>query len=397
MAAMCELHSRAGSENVDKTVEIFRVKFPECASDELYYGVAPGRIEILGNHTDYNEGFILSAAIDKCTLLVGSKTSDRIVSLYTESMDASICFSLDDDAKYSAESGSSWANYPKGVIRELCPPGGFVGVLTSNIPVGGGVSSSAAIELATAMLLKSMYPSVEQDTMKLILACKKAENDFVGMGCGVLDQYTSGMGRAGQLIFLDCRDIYKQCYIPLSPEVRFVITNSLAPHQLVDGKYNSLRAECFEAAALFGVPFLRDVSLERFNAEQAFLPANVRSTASHIVNENDRVLRGMGMLEGVDLGGFGALMTRSHQSSSEDFGNSCPELDKLVGCAVKLPGCLGSRLMGGGFGGCTISLVRAEAVETFRMAIVDAYRAEAGITTSTFVVTAGDGANGGRL
>lgn len=395
---MWELQSRVGAKTANEGLVLFKAKFPNYVESELYYGVAPGRVEILGNHTDYNEGFILSAAIDKCTMLIGCRTTDNMVTLYSESLDASVSFNLTDDIKYSVESGSLWANYPKGVIRELSPSSGFVGVFKTNIPIGGGVSSSAAIELATAMFLKHMFPaSVEQDTMKLILACKKAENEFVGMGCGVLDQYTSGMGRAGYLISLDCRDIYKQCYIPLSPSVKFVIANSLAPHQLVDGKYNSLRAECFEAAALLGVPFLRDVSLERFNREKSTLPENIRNTASHIVNENDRVLSGVQLIQSGDVQSFGALMTRSHESSSQDFGNSCPELDTLVACALKLPGCLGSRLMGGGFGGCTISLVLTEAVEAFREELVAAYRAESNISTTAFVVTPGDGATGGQL
>mgnify|MGYP003385208520 FL=1 len=394
---MLGLQSRVDSKTASEALNLFKTKFPDYANSELYYGVAPGRIEILGNHTDYNEGFILSAAIDKCTVLIGSKTTDRNVTLHSESMNASITFSLDDDTKYSVESGSSWANYPKGVIRELKPATGFVGVFKSNIPVGGGVSSSAAIELATAMLLRSLYPELEQDTMKLILACKKAENDFVGMGCGVLDQYTSGMGRVGHLVSLDCRDIFKHCYIPLCPEVKFVIANSLAPHQLVDGKYNILRAQCFDAAALLGVPFLRDVSLDRFDREKSVLPEGVRNTASHIVNENDRVLRGVKMLAEGDVDGFGALMSLSHQSSTRDFGNSCPELDTLVACATGLQGCLGSRLMGGGFGGCTISLVRSEEGEIFCSALLQAYHDHTGISTTAFVVSAGDGATGGLL
>lgn len=395
---MAELHDVFSSEFISAGVQCLREKFPGCGNGKIFYGLAPGRIEILGNHTDYNEGVILSAAIDKHTVLFGSPTSNNEVKLYTETFDSMVFFTIGNEEKYSAESGFSWANYPKGVLNELKCPTGFVGVFKSSIPVGGGVSSSAAIELATAMFVRAAFPeSIEGDTMSIIWKCKNAENAFVGMGCGVLDQFTSAMGRAGNLIFLDCRDVSKYSYVPFSNDVKFVVVNSSAPHQLVDGKYNTLRSECFEAASLLGIPFLRDITQERFTQESVKLPENLRKRASHIVGENDRVWRGMEALEQNNLAMFGELMLRSHSSSTNDFGNSCRELDILVECARSLPGFLGGRLMGGGFGGCTINLVRSSDVEEFRSQLKEAYRSKTGINAQTFVVAAADGATGGEV
>ena len=386
---------------VSKAVEIFKRKFPQHENSKIFFGKSPGRIEILGNHTDYNEGYILSSAIDKVTVFVGVPTDEPEIIMYSDHLDSIVSFPLNDSVRYSDDSESSWSNYPKGVIVELSPPGGFCGVFVSNVPVGAGVSSSTALDIAMAMFIRACFPNSKAAILKpieLALACKKACNEFVGIGCGILDQFTLIMGRSGKLLFLDCRDIYKYEYVDLPAEFKFVVVMSEAPHQIVDGKYNQLRSECFHAAKLLGKNFLRDVSLKEFIARGDTLPENERKRASHIIWENERVMQGIDILrnhKSVDM--FGQLMVDSHHSSQFDFGNSCYELDVLVESAKTLPGFIGGRLQGGGFGGSTLYLVEADKVEMFQDLLLRSYFEKTGISTTSFVVSPGEGATCGQV
>lgn len=386
---------------VQQAIGLFKSKFKNLADSQLFYGRAPGRLEILGNHTDYNEGFILSAAIDKFTIFVGTVTGTTEISLYSDHMDSMVTFDLYDNNPYPKKSKEFWANYPRGVIQKLSPSSGFCGVIASNVPVGAGVSSSAAIDLATAMFLRSAFPASLAGTLSMVdlaIACKKADNDFVGIGCGILDQFSSAMGKTGKLISLDCRNLHNFSYTELPKNYKFVVVMSEAPHQLVDGKYDQLRKECFEAAAAMGREFLRDVSPEEFEEKKPSLPENLRKKASHIIGENKRVLEAVDILSiGKAIQLFGNLMNESHASSRDDFGNSCPELDMLVQLSTRLPGCIGSRLQGGGFGGSTIHLVDADMVDMFQDLLLRAYFEKTGISTSSFVVAPGDGATGGPI
>ena len=391
--------SMSNQSGIEQARALFKSTFPVYASSVLFFGSAPGRIEILGNHTDYNEGYILACAIDKHTVFAGTVTDEPSVTLFSEGMDSQVWFPLDDDTRYPEHSPQFWANYPKGVIQQLKPPRGFTGVFTSDIPLGAGVSSSAAIELAMAMFISAAFPETTTATMEEIaLACKKAENEFVGMGCGILDQFTSAMGKDGKLVFLDCRDIDKFEYADLPPDYKFVVTDSGAPHQLVDGKYAELRSACFEAAELLHISHLRDISSGKLERRKHRLTPLLTKRASHIVGENERVLKGIQILRsGRKMEEFGELMDQSHRSSQFDFGNSCTELDILVEAAQKIPGCLGSRLQGGGFGGSTLSLVRADAVDVFIQLLAGMYLEKTGIRTTPFAVTPANGATGGKL
>lgn len=388
------------SQLVEQAQALFISRYNPDINEKIYYGVAPGRIEILGNHTDYNEGFILSAAINRCTVVLGSisPASTEII-FYSDALTEEVSFPIGDNTKYV--NGQAWANYLKGIILQINPTSGFRAVIVSNIPMGAGVSSSAAVELATAMFLHEAFddPAIRNlSKLELALACKKAENDFVGMGCGILDQFTSAMAQTGKIIFLDCRDLQAARFIDFPLGYCFVIAESCAPHQLVDGKYNSLRSDCFEAAKILGVPFLRDVDVVEFDRVKRILPDRLRKRTSHIVFENFRVLRGFELLrDSKDLTQLGNLMSESHLSSKNNFENSCEEIDFLVECASEIPGFVGGRIQGGGFGGSTINLVESTKSSSFAEHLVRLYLERNGVVSKTLIVYPGHGAYSGSF
>ncbi len=393
--------SMSQSDLIDKAAELFKRKFPQFVEKGLVYGIAPGRVEILGNHTDYNEGFVLSAAIDKYTVVLGLATSEDQAVLYSDHFDNSGEFSIRDNQRFERGSSLSWLNYVKGVILAMNPPTGFSAVVVSSVPVGAGVSSSAALEVATAMFLQAAFPLdqfAKLSRLEVAHLCKRAENEFVGMGCGILDQYTSVFGKEGHLIFLDCRNESQVCYVPLPSEYKLVIVDSDAPHQLVDGKYNELRRKCFDAAHILGKQYLRDVTSSELMNKRDLLERDLFQTASHVVHENENVLRAVKILKtGGDISEVGNLLSRSHESSRIDFKNSCPEIDILVDCATALPGCLGSRIQGGGFGGSTISLVHAKMVDLFLDLLLRAYYEKTGISASHFILSPAAGSQSARF
>lgn len=369
-------------------------------------GVAPGRAEVLGNHTDYNEGFILSCAVDKFVVIAGRArdgTEARIISsaFVDRPRKGLVSFSVTSPQKQSGD--SAWANYVAGVVSELVKlqvkVGGFDAFVTTNVPLGAGISSSAAIEMATAKLLARLFPNEvgKLDDLALIKACKAAENNFVGMGCGILDQFSSGRGQAGHLLHLDCRDL-SYGYAPFRGG-QFVLANTNAPHQLVDGQYDELRRQCFAAAESLkkesrkeSVTHLRDLDVAVFEEHASKLPEAQRKRAKHIIYENERVQTGIKALKDGDMALLGQLMSQSHASSRDDFGNSCKELDIMVECSKGIDGWLGSRLMGGGFGGCTINLVSFGFAETFAAELTRKYQANTGIQPTIVICEPADGA-----
>lgn len=383
---------------IERAASLFRGRFTQTGKDvTLFFGAAPGRIEILGNHTDYNEGFILSAAINRYTVMVGSADPySEQVTIYSDATKSEVSFALSDRSKYESGTPQEWANYPKGVILELPPCSGFNAVILSNIPIGAGVSSSAAVELATAFFLQKAFDQSAcfrgLSKLDLALACKRAENEFVGLGCGILDQFTSAMGQVGKLVFLDCRDLHAAKFIDFPPGYSFVIADSQAPHQLVDGRYNELRRDCFEAARLLGKSFLRDIGQTEFEKLKTSLPDRLRKRASHIVGENSRVLQAVQAVARGNIDELGTLMSLSHLSSRNDFQNSCPEIDALVDCSNKISGFMGGRIQGGGFGGSTINLVKSSSVEPFMQTLSCLYRQEAGRQCAMCVVIPAQGA-----
>lgn len=384
---------------IDKALDDFECVFGE---KPVAWGCAPGRVEVLGNHTDYNEGFILSAAIDRRIVVCGRPIEGDHIKVYSRNFGSGETFGVNE---LSMTTSNFWVNYMEGVIDQLQKQGVAIGafeaLVLGDIPLGAGLSSSAAIEVATALFLKELYP-YEMEPVDIALMCQRAENHFVGVNCGILDQFSSVMGKENHLIFLDCRDLTKVDHLPLGDEVELVLANTLATHELADGTYNRLRENCFEASKYFdskmgSVTHLRDVTLADFEKHSGDMDDEMRRRARHVVTENERVITGVDALKSGDLARMGECMFGSHLSSRDDFGNSCDELDSMVELARDLPGCCGSRLSGGGFGGCTVNLVKSSEAEAFSKELSERYHARTKIKPEMHICRAVDGARGGVL
>jgi len=353
---------------------------------------APGRVEMLGNHTDYNEGYVLAAAIDRGVTAHATALDIPEVRLRSDGLWGEVVVPM--QLAKPLEGDVRWANYPLGVIQQFLGQGaplqGVAIDFTSDMPIGAGLSSSAAIELSTAMALQALL-GTEYDAMKLARLCKAAENEFVGVNCGLLDQATSAFGQQDHLVLLDCR-VESVATYPFSEKLRLVVTNSGVSHALVGGEYNERRSQCQEAARLLGKAALRDVSMEELKEHRDQLPDLAYRRAKHVVGENARVLEAKAAMEAGAPEKLGPLMFASHESSKTNFENSTQELNLLVELARDTPGVLGSRLSGGGFGGATVSLVEAEAAESVASALADAYQKRTGIRSDAFVLRPGAGA-----
>jgi len=358
---------------------------------------APGRIEVLGNHTDYNEGFVFSAAINTGTFFAATQRDDAACRLVAGDLMKEVAF---DCAGIAPSSSDIWQNYVKGTFAGLTDgrpaPHGFDGMFLGNIPLGSGLSSSAALEMCTGFALARLY-GIETDTVSLARIGQKAEHLYAGCKCGLLDQISSLAGKAGRLVKTDFRSVTCET-VAMGEEVCFLMCNTHAKHALVDGAYNRLRESCEQAAAHFArvlrhpVRALRDVSMTEWAIYRAGLPAEVADRAAHPIGENERVLRGAELLARGDTAGFGALMFDSHESSRVLFGNSCEELDAVVEAAKKIPGVLGARLSGGGFGGSVVVLIHPRDAETAAAALANAYAARFGAPCDVSVITPADGA-----
>jgi len=342
---------------------------------------APGRAELLGNHTDYNDGYVLAVAVDFGTTLTGHARSDRTIRLSSRELKKSEQADLD---KLATEKVADWSRYTFGVVdqfrRNELPVGGFEADISSNLPMGAGLSSSAALENASVLFLLQAFGG-KLDALQMAKFSQMAEHDFVGVRCGLLDQIASLMSGAGHATFIDFRTLEVQ-QVPLSDHVSIVIANSNVKHALVGGEYNQLRADCETAARELKVHALRDASLELLTEQRSLLADRIYRRALHIVGENTRVLAGANALRRGDVAHFGELMYASHESSRFNFENSCAELDQLVEAARKIPGIYGARLSGGGFGGATINLVERSREEEVVKALTRAVPGSACIVTS---------------
>ena len=362
---------------------------------------APGRIEVLGNHTDYNEGFVFSAAIDKGTFFAVSPAADDKVTLVANDLDASYETTLAAVAK--VESGATWANYPLGTFNwlldgEPAKAGkGFKAVFGGNIPLGVGLSSSAALEMSTALALAKVY-GIEKDKTTLAKIGQKAEHTFAGCPCGLLDQASSMYGKAGALVKSDFRS---NCFetVSMGPAVAFMMVKSNAKHALVDGAYASRRQACEDAAKHFAkvlrkpVTHLRDVTMAEWVLYKGGLDETQAKRAVHPIGEDERVLQGAALLEKGDLKAFGALMFDSHESSRNWFENSCAELDTIVDAAKSIPEVYGARLSGGGFGGTCCLLVDPAAADKIAAEITAQYKAVYGDEPTCSLIKPSDGAH----
>ncbi|MFL6541913.1 MAG: galactokinase [Chthoniobacterales bacterium] len=350
---------------------------------------APGRVELLGNHTDYNQGFVLAAAIDRGTTVSGRKRRDGVILVVSKTLGRRFSVPLADLRPHPSE---AWANYPLGVTRELRAAGfevrGYEAEIETDLPIGSGLSSSAALEIATAYFLGKTY-GLQIDPRQIATLCRKAENEFVGVSCGLLDQMTCLFGRNGHVVCLDCRS-EQVATVAMPPDVALVVSDSGMSRSLLQSEYNQRRAECAAAAATLGVNSLREVSRQQL--ESSPIDPLLYRRAAHIVGENERVARAVQALTQGDASGFGQQMYESHESSRRYFENSTPELDLLVSIARTLPGVFGARLTGGGFGGSTIALVERERAESIGREIEQKYVAATGRDVRAFICRVADGA-----
>lgn len=364
----------------------------------LVFGRAPGRVNLIGEHTDYNDGFVFPMAIDFQIMLAARRRSDRLVRIYSVDYEDAVEFSLDQTIDF--DNDHRWSNYPRGVLRamqeagaELC---GLEMAFCGDIPQGSGLSSSAALEVVTAKVAQNLT-GFSMEAPALAKLCQKAENDFVGMKCGIMDQFISMMGREDHALFLDCRSLEYQ-HIPLNlGDYRIIICHSGVKHSLVDSEYNKRRRECEEGVRVLQsshleIKALRDVDVEQLKAGREEMDPVVYNRCLHVISENNRVEESIRALKAGDLPTFGRLLNGSHDSLRDLYEVSCPEVDLLVDLAREVDGVLGARITGGGFGGCTVNLVASAAVNDFSRHVLENYKRKTGIEARIFVSRAARGA-----
>jgi galactokinase len=350
---------------------------------------APGRVNLIGEHTDYNDGFVLPMAIDRAMWIALRPRSDRTVSAYSLDMRESVTFDLDHFEKQSG-----WGEYLKGVAWALQDADfalrGWEGVVAGDVPIGAGLSSSAAWELAAARAFAAVS-NLEWDAPAMALLSQRAENKWVGVNCGIMDQMISATGQADHAVLIDCCTLELQT-VPLPPETVVVVLDTATRRGLVDSAYNERRSQCEAAARFFGVKALRDVSVEQFKARADDLDPITRRRARHVVTEDDRALRAVEAMRRGDAVELGQLMNACHLSLRDDFEVSSHELNVMVEAAQRRPECYGARMTGAGFGGCAVALVHADAARDFVHGVSTDYRAAIGRVPSIYVCRATNGA-----
>lgn len=357
---------------------------------------APGRVNLIGEHTDYNDGFVMPAAIGFYTWIATSARPDRILHVRSGEFQETIDLSLDSLA---GPPSKHWSDFVRGVAAVLQSRGvhlsGANMIIQGQVPMGAGLSSSASLEVATGLaLLATSQAKVPQ--LDLVKICQRAEHEYVGTRCGIMDQFIAVFASSGHALMIDCRSLeYQSLSIP--DDARLVICNSMVKHVLASGEYNRRRAECEAGVKIFRkssptVQALRDVSMADLARHAPELAEVVYRRCRHVISENQRVLDAAKALQASDLNRFGQLMYESHRSLQQDYEVSCTELDLLVEIASSCEGVYGSRMTGGGFGGCTITLVSAHSIEAFQQKVTHAYKEKTGITPDIYVCSAAQGA-----
>jgi galactokinase len=393
------------------TLSIQETRFTDIERifDEQFAGLpthvvrAPGRVNLIGEHTDYNEGYVLPVAIDREMMIAArlSENADGSIELYSKDYGERDSFSASDIQPHPDR---GWTNYLRAVLKMFQNAGHsiptFQAVLSGDVPQGAGLSSSAAFEVAVARLLKEFLGLGLTDT-EIALIAQKAENEFIGVQCGIMDQFISALGEAESALMIDCRTLdFKTVPLRLSDKgYCIVITNSGVRRGLVDSAYNERRQSCqqgvreLERLLNRQLSSLRDVRLDEFIAVSSRLPVILSKRCHHVISENERVLLAVAALENDDLEDFGHLMNASHESLKTYFEVSCPEIDILVEMTQAQPSVLGSRITGGGFGGCTVSLMPLDMVESYGTDIIPAYEHKTGCKADVYVCVASDGAS----
>ncbi|OOF49469.1 galactokinase [Rodentibacter genomosp. 1] len=380
------------TDPIQQSQHIFTQKFHTQPSLTVY---APGRVNIIGEHTDYNDGFVMPCAINFGTAISGTTRDDHIWLVYASDLNESDEFSLNEVIE---KSGHKWANYVRGVVKfiqEHCPDfrQGANLVISGNVPLSSGLSSSAALEVAVGKFCQQLADLPLSNT-EIALIGQKAENQFVGANCGNMDQLISALGQQDHLLMIDCRSLETKP-TPMPQDIAVIIVNSNVPHDLVTGEYNTRRQQCERAAEFFGVKALRDVSVETFKEREVELTALdplVAKRARHVVTENQRVLDAVAALAHNDLIRLGELMGQSHDSMRDDFEITVPQIDYLVELAQLVIGKNGgARMTGGGFGGCIVALAPQDKVDAVRQIIADNYEKTTGLKETFYVCTASQG------
>ncbi|HYY57322.1 MAG TPA: galactokinase [Pyrinomonadaceae bacterium] len=381
--------------DLDELRTVFASVYGEGGEPRLFS--APGRVNLIGEHTDYNDGFVLPMAIDRETVVAARPRDDRRLRVYSLNLGELKEFDLDEPG---VPQRGIWLDYVEGVARVLESHGALLGgadlAVLSDVPVGAGLSSSAALELSTALALVSLS-GAKVERVALALAGQEAEHTFVGTKCGIMDQLVAALGRRGQALLIDCRSLEVEA-IPMNMgDVAVAVCDSRVKHELSSSEYNKRRAECERGVELLremlpGIRALRDVGVAEFELYETQLPEPIRRRCRHVVTENARTVRAAEALRSGRLEEMGRLMTRSHLSLRDDYEVSCRELDALVDIASGVEGVLGARMTGGGFGGCTVNLVRRDALEKFREVVSREYTKATDYKTDIYVVEASDGA-----
>ncbi|MCA9973344.1 MAG: galactokinase [Anaerolineales bacterium] len=350
---------------------------------------APGRVNLIGEHTDYNDGFVLPLAIERAVWIALRPRADDAVRLRSLDFADTAVFNL---AHF--EPGSGWAEYVKGVAWALQDAGyalqGWEGVMAGDVPVGAGLSSSAALELAAARAFTAVA-GLRWDPAAMARLSQRAENRWVGVNCGIMDQMISAAGQAGHALLIDCRTL-DTAAVPLPAETAVVILDTATRRGLVDSAYNERRAQCEAAAAFFEVAALRDVTSAQFALRAAGLDAVTRRRARHVVTENERTLAAAAAMRQGDAARLGQLMNASHASLRDDFEVTNDALNQMVALAQRQPGCYGARMTGAGFGGCAVALVAADAADAFARTVAAAYAETAGLQPQVYVSAGAAGA-----
>ncbi len=350
---------------------------------------APGRVNLIGDHTDYNGGFVLPMAIDRATWIALRARPDRRVVCYSEGFQQTLEFDLDH-----LERGRGWGEYVKGVAWALEESGrrlqGWEGAVAGDVPIGAGLSSSASLELAAAAAFIQVA-DLRWDPVEMARLAQRAENEWVGMNCGIMDQITAAAGRAGHALLIDCRST-ETSPVPLPSGVVAMVMDTATRRDLVDSAYNQRRAQCEAGARFFGVPMLRDLTEERLVAEGGGLDEVVLRRCRHVVTENGRTTAAARAMAAGDPAEVGMLMDQSHRSLRDDFAVSTPELDTMVTTARRIDGCHGARLTGAGFGGSAVALVDAGRAEEFAAAVAAGYEAAVGRRAHIYRCAAASGA-----
>ena len=350
---------------------------------------APGRVNLIGEHTDYNDGFVLPMAIDRAFWIALSPRADSQVRIRSLDLEVDSAFDL-----HSLMKGEGWIEYIKGVANELQKAGhelmGFDAVMTGDVPRAAGLSSSAAVELATARAFAAVS-NFAWDAAQMAKISQKAENEWVGVNCGIMDQMASAASKEGFALFLDCRTLEYQ-HAPLPADTSVVILDTSTRRGLVDSAYNERRSQCEEAARWFGVKALRDVSVDELKRSNG-LSEVVMKRARHIVTENARVLEAVNVMKTGDVKRLGELFNASHNSLRDDFEVTNEALDQIVECAQQRSSCYGARMTGAGFGGCAVALVQEENAQEFTNAVSAAYKQRSGLDASVYVCKASEGAS----